>query len=182
MRLQRARPLVHLTLRIPSTNWWTWTEDPSSTNARNSHLGLEPALGNGSVDVDERPTCTRMQELAQQRRNGHIPSPSRWSLRDQPSSTPGWAHTIGLLPDIKSLELVLETFEEKKAQLDTVIECAKTWRFPIADSQFKLAWDGKVESEQWRKPLEDRSIQRGEWYSLSSSFERRTIRFTRRHP
>jgi hypothetical protein len=181
MRLQRARPLVHLTLRIPSTNWWTWTEDPSSTDARNCHLGLEPTLGNGSVDVDERPTCTRMKELAQRRRGGHVPGPSQWGLRDQPSSTPGWAHTIARLPDIKVLDLVLETFEEKKAQLDTVIDCAKTWRFPIADTQFELAWHGKVESEQWRKPLEDRSIQRGDWYSLSSSFERRTIRFTRRH-
>lgn len=177
MRLQRARPLVHLTLRMPSTHWWTWTDDPHSTDTRNHHLGLEPTLGDGRVDLNQRPTCTRMQELAQQRRDGYLPVSRNLLSR----TTPGWANIIAKLPDIRTLELVLETFEEKKAQLDVVVQCAKTWRFPIADSQFELAWNGRVEEERWTKPLlENWETQRGEWYSRSTSFEGRTIRFTRR--
>jgi hypothetical protein len=177
MRLQRARPLVHLTLRIPATNWWTWTDDPGSTDARNHHLGLEPALGDGRVDLSQRPTCPRMQELAQQRRDGYLPV----SRNPFSRTTPGWAHIVAKLPDLKTLELVLETFEEKKAQLDVVIECAKTWCFPIADTQFELAWNGKVEKDCWNKPLvENWGTQRGEWYSRCTAFEGRTIRFTRR--
>lgn len=176
MRLQRARPLVHLTLRMPSRNWWTWTDDPSSANAQHHHLGLEPALGDGSVDLSQRPTCTRMQELAQQRRDGYYPVSRNLLARTKP----GWAHIIAKLPDIKTLELVLETFEEKREQLAKVIECAKTWRFPIADTHCELVWDGNVEGQRWSKPLvENWETQRGEWYSRSTSFEERTIRFTR---
>lgn len=118
-----------------------------------------------------------MQELAQQRRDGHLPVP----IKPFSQTTPGWAHIIAKLPDIKTLELILETFEEKKAQLDTVLECAKTWRFPIADSRFELAWAGKVEEARWSKSLtEDWQTQMEEWYSRSTEFEGRTIRFTRR--
>ncbi|KAF1355991.1 hypothetical protein EJ07DRAFT_62536, partial [Lizonia empirigonia] len=68
-----------------------------------------------------------MKELAQQRRDGYYPvSRSLWS-----KNSPGWANIIGKFPDLRTLELILETFGEKKAQLETVIECSKTWRFPI---------------------------------------------------
>jgi hypothetical protein len=192
-RLQRARPLTHLTLRIPSRNWWTWTDDPSSTDAKRHHLGLDPVLGDGSADLNQRPTSTRMIELSQQRRDGHCPMPKSFMARNRP----GWAHIISRLPDIKTLELVLETFCEKKAQLEKVTECAKTWCFPIADSQFELAWNGKVEETRWSRPaVEDgqlqgisrrptpaqrvRDFQLGHWYTRSTDFEVRTIRFTRR--
>ena len=177
MRLHRARPLIHLTLRLLNSDWWTWTEDPNSTDARHHHLGLEPALGDGSSNLSQRPTSTRMQELAQQRRDGYYPF-SRSLLA---KTTPGWTHIIAKLPDIKTLELVLETFEEKKAQLEKVIDCAKTWRFPIADTQFELAWSGTVESKHWSRPLiENWRTRTGDWYARSTEFEVRTIRFTRR--
>ncbi|KAJ8113276.1 hypothetical protein OPT61_g4566 [Boeremia exigua] len=176
-RLQRARPLVHLTLRLPSRNWWTWTDDPTSTDARQHHLGLEPALGDGSANLASRPTCTRMQELAQQRRDGQQPV----FESSRPTTIPGWAHTVSELPDIKSLELVLETFEEKTAQLENVVNCAKAWRFPIEGTQFELTWNGKVEHIHWSKPLiENYETRSGEWYARSTEFEVRIIRFTRR--
>lgn len=195
MRLHRAKPLIHLTLRIPARNWWTWTADPTSTNATHHHLGLDPAVGDGSVDLNSRPTCTKMQELAQQRRNGHHPPPpSRLQRLNQDK---GWAHIISKLPDIKTLELVLETFSEKKAQLDAVVGCAQTWRFPILNSQHELAWDGKIEESTWSTPVvEDsqlqeisrnvnparqvRQFQQGYWYARSSKFEVRVVRFSRR--
>jgi hypothetical protein len=177
MRVVRAKPLVHLTLRIPSKNWWTWTDDPNSTDVIAHHLGLDPAIGDGGAEEDKRPTSVRMLELARQRRGGQHP------VLMQPSSpnSLGWAHIISKLPDLKTLELVLETFVEKKAQLEKVAECAKTWRFPIADTQFELAWDGKVEEMRWSKPvLKNWEYQLGHWYTRSTDFEVRTIKFTRR--
>ncbi|KAF3002466.1 hypothetical protein E8E13_005199 [Curvularia kusanoi] len=179
MRVQRARPLVQLTLRMNHTDWWTWTDHPDSTNAKHNHLGLDPALGDGLDSTSHRPTSTRMQELAQQRRDGYDPVP-----RDLlGGTTPGWAHVVAKLPDLKTLELVLETFLEKKAQLETVVECAKTWRFPIAGERFELAWSGEVEASRRSKINEHLSFEQTwgtTWYAHSTEFEVRTIRFKRR--
>ena len=45
---------------------------------------------------------------------------------------------------------MLETFGAKKAQLDTVIECAKTWKFPLDGDKWELVWDGKVEDASYQ--------------------------------
>lgn len=176
MRIARARPLRHLTLRLSAQNWWTWTDDPSSKSILHHHLGLDPALGDGSAAINRRPTSIRMQELAQQRRNGYYPV-SRSPLA---KTTPGWGHIISKLSDLKRLELVFQTFTEKKAQLEKVVECAKTWRFPITDSQFELAWDGQLVEEHWNMSVSEKQGSYQEhWYDRSSGFEMRTIQFTR---
>lgn len=36
----------------------------------------------------------------------------------------GWGTVIGSLPDLRGLELVLDTFTDKKQQLKNVVECA----------------------------------------------------------
>lgn len=177
MRLLRARPLVHLTLRMLYNCWWTWADEPDSADFVHHHLGLDPAVGDGRLNVETRPTFPLMQELAQQRRYGHYPG----SKGPIDRTTPGWGHTISKLPDLQTLELVLETFKEKTAQLEHVIDCAKTWCFPIAGTQFELVWNGKVESIHWKKPLVENSWARtGDWYSRKTEFEVRIIRFTRR--
>lgn len=180
MRLQRARPLVHLTLRVAAKDWWTWTDNPDSTDPTH-HLGLDPSLGNGDDSVGQRPTSTRMQQLAQQRRDGYeVVSKTTFTMKVL-SGRPGWSHVIGKLPDLKTLELVLETFEEKKAQLDAVVECAKTWRFPLVGEKFELVWSGEVEETKWSKALvESWETTRPDWYARKTDFVGRTVRFTRR--
>jgi hypothetical protein len=182
MRLQRARPLVHLTLRLTPKDWWTWTDDPDSTDPT-QHLGLDPTLGNGDDSVWQRPTSTGMQQLAQQRRDGYDVV-SKTGLTKTFSSwrgEPGWAHAIGKLPDLKTLELVLETFEEKKAQLEAVVECAKTWRFPVVGNKFELVWSGEVKEYKWSKVLvESWETRLPDWYARKTEFVGRTVRFTRR--
>lgn len=178
MRLQRARPLTQLTLRIHRTGWWTWTDHPTSTNAQHYHLGLDPAIGNGEADLAQRPTSTRMQELAQQRRDGNDVFPV--SSSQFPKHIPGWAHIIAQMPDLKTLDLVLETFVEKKAQLENVVECAKTWHFPLTDQGFELRWDGKVEATRCSKEAIEAWGAEGEWYEQSTECEVRSVRFTRR--
>jgi hypothetical protein len=180
MRLQRARPLVHLTLRVAAKDWWTWTDDPDSTDPTH-HLGLDPALGNGEDSVWQRPTSTRMQQLAQQRRDGYEVISKTTFAMNVLSRRPGWSHIIGKLLDLKTLELVLETFEEKKAQLDAVVECAKTWRFPVVGEKFELVWSGEVEETKWSEALvENWQASRPDWYARKTDFVGRTVRFTRR--
>ena len=182
MHLQRARPLVHLTLRLAPEDWWTWTDSPDSTDPTH-HLGLDPALGDGNDGVSWRPTSTQMQQLAQQRRDGYEVV-SKTGLSSTFSSwrgAPGWAQVIGKLPDLKTLELVLETFEEKKAQLDAVVKCAKTWRFPLVGEKFELVWSGEVEEYKWSKALVNSwETSQPDWYAGKTEFVGRTVRFTRR--
>jgi hypothetical protein len=56
-----------------------------------------------------------------------------------------------MLSDLKTFELVLETFSEKRKQLEVVVDCAKTWKFPLNDTQHELSYDGKVEVLTWSR-------------------------------
>ncbi|KAF2662643.1 hypothetical protein K491DRAFT_709987 [Lophiostoma macrostomum CBS 122681] len=146
-RAMVARPMTHLTLRLSRTDWWTWTDTPSAPTV--DHLGLDPALGDGRGREHERPAHLRMMNLAAERRAGQWPNP--WGQHPPPTAYTGtWGASIAKLPDLKVLELILETFGTKKAQLDTVIECAKTWRFPLDGGKWELIWDGKVEDASYQ--------------------------------
>jgi hypothetical protein len=154
-----ARPITHLTLRMyvhafhqaivpltsnrSRTDWSNWTDDPCSAYSGH-HLALDPAF-----DPSVRLPPDWMLALAASRRAGHHPT-----YRDDSA----WGAAIGILQDLKELELVLETFPVKKSQLDTVVECAKTWKFPLQDTQWELAYDN-VKSMNWTKAPEDRDYQ-----------------------
>jgi hypothetical protein len=172
MRVTLANPIVHLTLRIPHKNWWTWTEDPNSSNDLH-HLGLDPSVGNGTAVPLARPTASRMRALAAERRAGR-----------HPEIVPGigWAGTISQMRDLKSLELVLQTFRRKQRQLDDVVDAAKTWKFPIAETQWELVWDGEVDMSGWSWGPKTEVPPRVAplWYMQSNEFEVRIVRYVRR--
>lgn len=84
-----------------------------------------------------------MLALAASRRSGH-----------HPNYTSTWGAAIGTIPGLKTFELALESFAAKTNQLDAVVECAKTWKFPIQDTQYELVHDGSVECVSWTKPAE----------------------------
>ena len=79
----------------------------------------------------------------------------------QPTYRDAWAlgAAIGMLQDLEELELVHETFPVKKSQLDTVVECAKAWKFPLQDTQWELTYDN-VKTMNWTKAPEDRASAR----------------------
>lgn len=169
MRVMMAKPLTSLTLRLQHTDWWTWTDHPDSLDRRH-YLGLDPSVGDGSAEPGRRPTATSMQLLASQRRDSN--------LHPNPPLETGWLQTIAALPDLQQLELVLETFKEKEKQLDVVVDCAKTWVFPITGEKWELVWDGKVGMSSW-------SIEMGKekgtkWFDKASVFVVRRMRFVRR--
>lgn len=167
MRVMLARPITHLTLRIQHQDWWTWTDDPNSPDEL-QHLGLDPSVGNGRALPLLRPTATRMRALAECRRAGRHPE-------IQPGV--GWASAITSMPDLRSLELVLETFAEKNRQLDNIIEAAKTWTFPLTGTQYELIWDEEVGMSSWSIGGNE---QGKKWYDRANAFEVRNVGFARR--
>ena len=125
-----------------------------------------------------------MRELADERRAGRQPLPgikeAVWGHHIDPNAK-GWGAVIStLLPDLKTLELVLETFKVKEEQLDSVAECAKTWRFPIQAGQNVLVWDGKVETKRWRRGDRGLRLSRdASWNVKCKDFEVRVVKFVR---
>lgn len=153
-RAMVARPLTRLTLRLSRTDWWTWADRPNEITV--GQLGLDPAFGDGGSGENQRPVQPRMLQFARERQAGQFPNP--YYKDPAPSKYEGtWGAEVGKLSDLKVLELVLETFEEKKSQLDTVIECAKTWKFPLepkssadpSEDHYELVWDGEIEEANW---------------------------------
>tara|TARA_R110002003_G_scaffold112_29_gene9791 strand:+ start:23748 stop:24122 length:375 start_codon:yes stop_codon:yes gene_type:complete len=121
-----------------------------------------------------------MRALAEARRAGHHP--------DAPPGQ-GWLNTISDLPDLRRLELVLETFAGKKRQLDNVIEAAKTWKFPIKCTPHELVWDGQIGMSSWSFGTaggdgDQQRVPPGRnqpaWHTKANAFEVRIIGFVRR--
>jgi hypothetical protein len=170
MRVMRAKPLTRLTLRLQHQNWWSWTDAPTSTNDMH-HLGLDPAVGDGDAAPSSRPTASRMRAFAEARRKGlHPESPAEI----------GWACKIAAMPDLKTLELVLETFRSKRAQLEDVVEASKTWVFPLKETGCELVWDGEVGMGGWSMNGMRRVESEAVWHKREMEFEVRTVRFARR--
>jgi hypothetical protein len=170
-RVALARPLARLTLRLGHADWWTWTDDPACTRDT-QRLALDPACGDGGDDPGSRPTASRMRCLAALRRSGQ-----------HPAVMPGvgWAATIAAMPDLRSLELVLETFRAKQKQLEDVVDAAKTWVFPLEGGMWELAWDGEVRASGWSGGGGTGMERgRGGWWDGNREFEERRIRFARK--
>jgi hypothetical protein len=127
-----------------------------------------------------------MVDLAKERRNGQLPVPNPYHKDPPPTRFEDtWGSQVARFPDLKVLELVLEMFGDKKSQLELVVECAKTWRFPLDDaagnaSSYELVWNGKVEEANWKMEDIVRGIGREGWDTSNTDVEVRIIRFTRR--
>lgn len=182
-RVALAQPLTHTTIRIGATDWWKWSTSPDSTD-KLQHLALDPSLSDQSDAPHYRATAGRMEERAQERRNGRFTCdtstdrrPSKFGWRPSPLPV-RWGRIVDEMPDLRSLELVLETFAPKKAQLDAVVKCAKTWTFPSLGSRRVFVWDGRVEESRWSRTVSPPHST--EWYDTCTDFEVRAIRFVKR--
>ncbi|KAF2640376.1 hypothetical protein P280DRAFT_518787 [Massarina eburnea CBS 473.64] len=153
-RAMLARPLTRLTLRLSRTDWWTWASPPEQANTQ--HLHLDPTL--------KHPSKNQMMQLADQRRAG-----------THPQIGESWGKCVASIPSLKTLELVLETFAPKRLQLETVVQCAKTWKFPLLSSGAELVWDGRVEQANWTKDPELDP----HWSGQIGHFEVRIVRYRR---
>jgi len=128
------RVIWRLTLRLGRTQWWTWEDTPPHPHA---HLAIDP--GHGNVWFGDRCTTALMIAEANKRRKGE------WTGWATPRC---WGAQVADFKGLRELELIFETFKLKEKQLDTVLDCAMTWSFPMEDG-YELAWDGKVEKDSW---------------------------------
>ncbi|KAI4689074.1 hypothetical protein J4E81_007791 [Alternaria sp. BMP 2799] len=177
LHITLAQPLTHLTLRLTRTDWSTWNV------AVNLHL--DPSFGR--YDLNEgRPSGKAMRLRAEQRKAGRHPrlNPQSWG-----------AHVVSALPDLKTLELVLETFEARKEELERVVQYAKMWRFGFGGDgeeegegkEWALVWDGDVVERRWKRDLGETVVSRRDRRLLRpgpscndcNDFEVRTLRYVR---
>lgn len=170
-----AQPLTHLTLRLTRTDWSTWNVA--------KFLHLEPSFGRYNLE-EGRPSAKAMRLLASEREAGRHPRLDSQS----------WgAHVVSTLPDLEKLELVLETFEARKEELERVVQCAKMWRFGFGDGgeagekkkKWALVWDGYVVERRWKRDMEETVVPRNvrgllrrvPWCYDCNDFEVRTLRY-----
>ena len=175
-----ARPITRLTIRLGRTDWWTWGSSPVSVAER---LGLDPWI--------TAPSYKDMEYNAQLLREGQGKADT--GPNDTRKDREKWGMQVGCFPDLKLFEFVFETFAQKLPQLDAVVECAKTWTFPLPED-FELRWDGSVESSSWTgvAPKEYGYHEQAPWLHreidgtidydkpLEPKFEVRIVRFVRR--
>ncbi|KAI0478148.1 hypothetical protein F4859DRAFT_48606 [Xylaria cf. heliscus] len=139
-----GKRVTHLTLRMSRMDWWAWTSSPQAgTNDLHETLRLEPMIN----VTDRRETSTAMLAGYEARKEGRQPD---FDL-DEFEKQGRWGMQFAeYWPDLRTLELVLETHIKKEDQLDSVVKCAKLWTFPLNDGK-QLEWDGKEESSaRWR--------------------------------
>lgn len=164
-RVCLAGKITHLTIRLAAQDWWTWTDDPASTDPH-QNLRLDPTFG---APFRSRGSTGEMLILASDRRAG-----LNLSLNVECWGT----HVTSLLPDLRVLELVLETFKEKKDQLGRVVECARTWRFDVGKET--LSWDGEVVEKSYTREMAGLRLPRNaRWHDRSMNFEVMVVRFVR---
>ena len=137
----RARQITHLTLRMNRTDWWSWTDDPLSEDLE-KRLRLEPLINftgsNASARAMAKGLAARTKGKLPNFRLDSFEIHGRWG-----------EHIREFWPDLQRLELVLESFAQKEAQLDNVVAAAKLWTFPVEDG-WTLKWDGEVQSMDWQ--------------------------------
>ncbi|KAI0454726.1 hypothetical protein F5B21DRAFT_224587 [Xylaria acuta] len=139
-----GKKITHLTLRMSRTDWWAWTSSPQAgVDDPHEALRLEPMIN----VTDRRETSAAMLQGYETRKEGSQPD---FGL-DEFEKQGRWGMQFAeYWPDLQTFELVLETYIMKENQLDSVVNCAKLWTFPLNDGK-QLEWNGKEESSvRWR--------------------------------
>lgn len=72
-----------------------------------------------------------------------------WVPGDQPYESGSWGSRFANLKGLKKLEMELETIEEKRKELDTIIEKARSWRFPLGDGNVLVMDEENIEKSAW---------------------------------
>ena len=72
-----------------------------------------------------------------------------WVLDDQPYESGSWGSRFANLKGLKKLELELETIEVKRAELDAIIERARSWKFPLGDDNILVMDQESIEKSVW---------------------------------
>ncbi|KAI1107179.1 hypothetical protein F4804DRAFT_329470 [Jackrogersella minutella] len=166
--LRIGKKITNLTIRMLRTDWWSWETQPGECKIRPSErLRLEPMI-NVTLIPSRPENSLAMTKGFESRKAGVEPDFELDDFEKQGR----WGMQVGeYWPDLKRLELVLETFACKQDQLDYVAECAKLWTFPLEDG-FYLVWDGKEEgASRWRGARSYDYQMYGSWFEEQNNAE-----------
>lgn len=72
-----------------------------------------------------------------------------WVHDDQPYESGSWGSRFANFPRLKKLELELETTEAKRKELDTIVERARSWRFPLGNDSALVMDQENIEKSAW---------------------------------
>ena len=72
-----------------------------------------------------------------------------WVLDGQPYESGSWGSRFANFPRLKKLELELETVEAKRKELDTIVERARSWRFPLGDDSVLVMDRDNIDKSTW---------------------------------
>ena len=64
-----------------------------------------------------------------------------------------WGDSICQILSLRQLIVEFEIDERKKAQLEVVVERAKSWIFPLSREDFILEWNGQLQETSWEGVL-----------------------------
>ncbi|KAL8703805.1 MAG: hypothetical protein Q9201_003020 [Fulgogasparrea decipioides] len=77
------------------------------------------------------------------------PSIQRYSRPSDPFNPWSWGSEFRNIKGLEQLELELETVENKKNELDAIVNRASGWRFPLGDSRLLLLNKSKTKRTGW---------------------------------
>ncbi|KAL8722977.1 MAG: hypothetical protein Q9181_007382, partial [Wetmoreana brouardii] len=77
------------------------------------------------------------------------PSAQRYSRPSDPFDPGSWGSEFRNIKGLEVLELELETTENKKNELDAIVNRASGWRFPLGDSRVLLLNKSKTKRTGW---------------------------------
>ena len=72
-----------------------------------------------------------------------------WVPDGQPYESGSWGSRFTNLTGLKKLEMELETIEAKRMELDTIVEKARSWKFPLGDGNVLVIDENCIAKSTW---------------------------------
>ncbi|KAI1490960.1 hypothetical protein F5X96DRAFT_508760 [Biscogniauxia mediterranea] len=116
----------HFRITLRRCDWWNWEH--------NHFLRINPFRGNVWA-----PRCLQEMRADMQAEAGSIPFRPK-----------AWGAIFQHMPHLKTLTIDFETSQDKKAELETIVDWAVTWRFPLSDGRHLTTEGEPVEKMSWR--------------------------------
>lgn len=115
------KPVEHLRITIRRSDWWLWENGEP--------LKINPFRGTADVTAMNEDIASGNQEF---------------------QTNDVWGLAFRELPNLKTLRIDFETSEDKREELNTIVEWATTWRLPLRDGRCLSTAGEKVEKMSWR--------------------------------
>ncbi|KAI1172808.1 hypothetical protein F4777DRAFT_560223 [Nemania sp. FL0916] len=120
--------LEHLRITLRRSDWWNWEQ--------NATLKINPF---------RRGNCQHNQIVDVMRRD--IASTDDGSIEFEPRS---WGTAFSRMPTLKTLTIDFETSEDKRDQMEAIVDWALKWKFPLAYGRHLSTCGQPATKTSWR--------------------------------